>query len=89
MEEAVDVLIDATPAPDRWDGTASTIYDETNDSHRRLTSKVQVADDEIHKILSTEADQVVRTRKTLDDTSQWLYDFALSTSWMNFVPGGR
>jgi hypothetical protein len=50
---------------------------------------VQVADQEIQKILSTEADQVVRTRKTLDDTSQWLSGFALSTSWMNFVPGGR
>jgi hypothetical protein len=89
LTESVDILIDAKPALDRWDGTASEIYGETNDAHRRLTSDVQVADDAIHRILSTEADQVVRTRKTLDDTSQWLYDFALSTSWMNLVPGGR
>jgi hypothetical protein len=89
LEEAVDLLIDAEPAGDRWDGTASAIYAETNDAHRRLTSDVRVADDEIQKILSTEAGQVVRTRQTLDDTSQWLYDFALATSWMNFVPGGR
>jgi hypothetical protein len=89
LEEGVDILIDAKPAGDRWDGTASQVYGVTNDIHRRHASDVQVADTNLAQIISTEAGQVARTRQNLDDTSQYLYDFGLSTSWMNLVPGGR
>jgi len=89
LDEGVDILIDANPAADRWDGTASRVYGLTNDTHRRHTSDVQVADTNLAQIISAEAGQVARTRRTLDDTSQYLYDFGLSTSWMNLVPAGR
>ena len=89
LEESVELLIDAKPHDDRWDGSASAAYAAKDDQHRRTTSGVQTADDEIRKILSTEANQVEQTRKTLDEVSQYLYDFALSTSWMNLVPGGK
>lgn len=89
LAEAVDILVDANPAGDRWDGTASQAYEAKNVEHRQFVSDVEVADREIAGIISIEADQVLRTRQTLDDTSQYLYDFGLSTSWMNLVPGGR
>lgn len=89
LEEAVDLLIDAKPHDDRWSGDASGIYLDRAVTHKNLTSRVQVADGEIQRILSDEADEVSRTRSTLDNTSQYLQDFALSTSWMNVVPGGR
>ncbi len=89
LEEAVDLLIDAKPHDDRWSGDASGIYLDRAVTHKNLTSRVQVADGEIQRILSDETDEVSRTRSTLDNTSQHLQDFALSTSWMNVVPGGR
>jgi len=82
----VETLIDADPASDRWDGAASDAYKSANDKHRRHASDLQVADERIAQILSTEAEQVSQTRKDLDDTSQDLYDFGTATSWMNFVP---
>lgn len=88
LEQAVETLIDAAPKEDRWDGTASGVYKATNASHRRLTSGVQVADSAIAAIIDTQAGQVSRTRQTLSDTSQFLYDYGLATAWMNFVPGG-
>ncbi|MEH3131367.1 MAG: EspA/EspE family type VII secretion system effector [Mycolicibacterium neoaurum] len=88
LEQAVETLIDAAPKEDRWDGTASGVYKATNASHRRLTSGVQVADSAIAAIIDTQAGQVARTRQTLSDTSQFLYDYGLATAWMNFVPGG-
>jgi hypothetical protein len=89
LEEALDLLIDARPLDDRWNGDASTTYGEKAHDHKNLTSRVQVADRAIQQVLRTEADQVSRARSTLDDTSQYLHDFALATSWMNLVPGGR
>lgn len=87
LAEAVETLSHADPAGDRWNGQASENYAGTNSTHRGYTSDVQTADEEIGNILSTEADQVSRTRKTLDETSQNLYDYGLATAWMNFVPG--
>jgi hypothetical protein len=86
LDEAVETLIDANPASDRWDGLASMTYTDTNNEHRRLTSDVQVADEKIGDILSIEASQVSRTRQTLDETSQNLYDYGLATAWMNYIP---
>jgi hypothetical protein len=86
LEGAVEILIDANPAPDRWDGLASEKYGETNVTHRQQTSDVQVADEQIAAILSTEAGQVSRTRQSLEEASQYLYDCGLATAWMNYVP---
>jgi hypothetical protein len=86
LEGAVEILIDANPHEDRWNGVASTAYTMANDSHRTSTSRVQVADEKIAEILSIEAGQVSRTRQTLDEASQYLYDYGLATSWMNFIP---
>jgi len=88
LESAVDEeLIYTNAAEDRWDGAAATAYNATNKSHKDLVSKVQVADDALAGILDTEAGQVSRTRQTLDETSQTLYDYGLATAWMNAVPG--
>ncbi|GLP73152.1 hypothetical protein TUM20983_02620 [Mycobacterium antarcticum] len=89
LAECVEVLIDAEPHDDRWDGAASRAYKEANDSHRRLTSNAQVADTAIAEVLSVEADQVSRSRRTLDETSQYLYDYGLATAIVNFVPGAN
>jgi hypothetical protein len=50
---------------------------------------VQNADDNIAQILALEADQVSRTRKTLDETSQYLYDYGLATAVVSFIPGAN
>jgi len=86
LETVVDTLIKAEPHTDRWDGTASQIYNAVNASHRRCASDVQAADLEIAKIIDTEAGQVSRTRTTLDETSQNLTDYDLATCWMNTTP---
>lgn len=87
MQKVVQTLSDADPRGDRWSGAASDTYSTTNSRHRAHASAVQGADEEIGQILSTEAVQVSRTRKTLDETNQYLSDFGAATAWMNFVPG--
>ncbi|GBE64072.1 hypothetical protein MFM001_05340 [Mycobacterium sp. MFM001] len=86
LNGAVETLINANPHADRWDGKASEAYEKTNDVHRRNTSNVQAADEQVAAILGTEGGQVSRTRETLDDASQKLYDYGLSTAWMNAFP---
>ena len=78
-----------SPISDRWDGTASQVYKATNGSHKRLASDVQTADAEIAGHIDTEAGQVTRTRKTLDDTSESLTNYDLTTMWMNATPPTR
>ncbi|MCV7422610.1 hypothetical protein H7K45_18860 [Mycobacterium yunnanensis] len=87
LEEAVETLINAEVNPDVWDGAAATKYDELSKAHRRMVSKMSVADAEVGRVLDTEAEQVVRARNTLDTASQGLYDYGLATSWMLLVPG--
>lgn len=74
LAECVETLSHADPHQDRWDGSASSEYHETNSAHRSLVSNVQNADSHIGQTLAVEADQVSRTRQTLDETSQYLYD---------------
>ncbi|MBJ7341427.1 EspA/EspE family type VII secretion system effector [Mycolicibacterium sp.] len=85
--ETVETLINAEVNLDAWDGTAANRYDELSKAHRRIVSDMSVADAEVGRVLDTEAGQVVRTRETLDTTSQGLYDYGLATSWMLLVPG--
>lgn len=88
LEKALNFIIDAKPHDDRWDGAASQQYQKKNHSHQHATSDAQVADRNIGQVIATEAGQVARTRKTLDEASQDLYDYGLATAWLNFVPGG-
>ncbi|MBJ7341918.1 EspA/EspE family type VII secretion system effector [Mycolicibacterium sp.] len=81
-----ETLIAAEPHADRWDGTASQVYNAVNASHRRCASDVSAADEAVANALDTEAGQVTRTRQTLDDTSQNLTDYDLATCWMNATP---
>ena len=87
-EEAGNLLIDAAPKPDRWEGTAAETYKKTNDAHRRLTMEVAAADQEMRQALSRLAAEVKATRTELQDAIDFLSDYDTSTSWMNFVPGG-
>jgi hypothetical protein len=89
LNKAVDTLIDADPHVDRWDGTASQVYEATNGSHYSLASDVKVADEDIAGHLDTEADQVVRTRSALDTVSESLKNYDLATQWMNATGAGR
>jgi hypothetical protein len=86
LDDVVETLIHAEPHEDRWDGTASQVYNATNASHRRLASDVQAADAEIAGHIDTEAGQVTRTRQTLDDQSDWLTKYDLATAVMNLSP---
>lgn len=86
LDTVVDTLIAAEPHTDRWDGTASQVYNAVNASHRRVTSEVQGADLEVAKILDVEAGQVGRTRTTLEDQISWLKAYDIATSWMNASP---
>jgi len=89
LEDVVNTLIDAASHDDRWDGTGSQVYDAMNASHRRLASDVRAADLEIACVIDTEAGQVARTRKSLDDTSEGLTSYDLATMWMNATPPTR
>jgi hypothetical protein len=89
LEDVVDTLIHAEPHEDRWDGTASQVYNATNASHRRLASEVQAADLAIADEIDIEAGQVDRTRTTLNDSSDKLTQYDLATMWMNATPPTR
>jgi hypothetical protein len=89
LENVVETLIHAEPHEDRWDGTASQVYNATNASHRRLASDVGTADLEIAGFIDTEAGQVDRTRTTLDESSDKLTKYDLATMWMNATPPTR
>ncbi|OHT78453.1 EspA/EspE family type VII secretion system effector [Mycobacterium syngnathidarum] len=83
---AVETLIAAEPHTDRWDGTASQVYNAVNASHRRVTFEVQNADLEVANILDIEAEQVGHTRETLDDQIDWLKAYDYATMAMNAHP---
>ena len=87
-EEAGNLLIDAAPVPDRWEGVAATTYGEKNDEHRRLTFEVAEAEKGMRRALSRLAAQVTSTRNDLQEAIDLLSDYDTSTSWMNFIPGG-
>jgi hypothetical protein len=89
LQETVETLIDAEVNADAWDGVAARNYDRLSKAHRKTVSNMSVADAAVGRVLDTEAEQVVRTRKTLDTTSQGLYDYGLATSWMLLVPGAN
>jgi hypothetical protein len=89
MQKVAQTLADADPRGVRWNGAAAESYAHTNSRHRSHVSDVQVADEAVGAIIATEAGQVSRTRKTLDDTNQYLSDLGAATAWMNFVPGLR
>lgn len=88
LEETVESLVDDSEViPDLWSGAAATAYDEAAKAHRQLVSSLSAGDAMVGDQLDIEAGQVSRARKTLDDTSQYLYDYGLATAWMSFVPG--
>ncbi|WP_235624062.1 EspA/EspE family type VII secretion system effector [Mycolicibacterium goodii] len=89
LANAVETLIDAEPHFDRWDGTASQVYNAVNASHRRLTSDTQAADSNIAAVIQTEAEQILRTRERLDEISQFLYDYGLATAVANYSGPGK
>ncbi|MEW2479716.1 EspA/EspE family type VII secretion system effector [Mycobacterium sp. NPDC049093] len=83
LATAVTTLIAAEPHTDRWDGTASQVYNAVNASHRRVTFEVQNADIGVADILDDEAKQVGHTRETLDDQIDWLKVYDYATMAMN------
>jgi hypothetical protein len=72
---------------DLWSGEAANAYTEAATGHASAVSSLSDGDQLVGDRLDIEAGQVSRARKTLDDTSQYLYDYGLATAWMNFVPG--
>jgi len=86
LAEAWETLRGASRDDKQWDGRASEAYDLVNEVHIEMTDRVRDTDAILAEILKIEAGQVNRTRETLDDTSQGLYDFGLSIVWMNVPP---
>ena len=87
-EDAGNLLIDAAPVEDRWEGVAAMTYGNKNDEHRRLTLEVAEAEKKMRQTLSRLAAQVRSTRDDLQEAIDFLSDYDTSTSWMNFIPGG-
>lgn len=79
FEEAVEIFIDARPQPDRWDGTAANAYAKADHEQQTRASLMDAADEQMQAVLSKEAAEIGGTRKTLDDWSQYLYDFGMAT----------
>ena len=90
LDECIETYLKyADPLEDRWDGSAAAQYHDTSSAHRGQVSNVQTADQHIGEILATEAGQVSRARRTLDETSQYLYDYGLATAYLNVIPGAN
>ncbi|MGV0811686.1 EspA/EspE family type VII secretion system effector [Mycolicibacterium boenickei] len=89
LEQAALTLIRAELDKSGWDGQAAEKYDETSQAHRRLVSRVSVADSNIGKVLKEEAEQVRQTREVLDSNSQWLYDYGLASRAFLAIPGAN
>lgn len=87
-QEAGDLLVDAKPQKDNWDGTAAEAYGSVNDAHRHLTLEVAEAEREMRSVLGRLAAQVKATRDDLQSAIDFLSDYDTSTSWMNGIPGG-
>ncbi|MEH3137397.1 MAG: EspA/EspE family type VII secretion system effector [Mycolicibacterium neoaurum] len=86
--EAGDLIFDAAPLEDRWDGAASGVYRKTNEEHRGSTYGVASAEADLHRLIGQMAAQVRMTRENLDGQFGFLADVDTATSWMNVVPGG-
>ncbi|MFI2839148.1 EspA/EspE family type VII secretion system effector [Mycolicibacterium sp. PDY-3] len=86
--EAGDLIFDAAPLGDRWDGTAASVYREKNTGHYSRTYGVADAEADMRRLIGQLAAQVTVARRDLDDRIQFLSDVDTATSWMNAVPGG-
>ncbi|MGN7782765.1 EspA/EspE family type VII secretion system effector [Mycolicibacterium sp. 22603] len=86
--EAGDLIFDAAPKEDRWDGAASGVYRQKNEEHRGSTYGVASAEADLHRLIGQMAAQVRLTRENLDGQFGFLADVDTATSWMNVVPGG-
>lgn len=86
--EAGDLIFDAAPSEDRWNGTAAGAYKEKNKEHYSSTYGVASAEADMHRLIGQLAAQVTLTRKNLDGHIQFLSDVDAATAWMNAVPGG-
>lgn len=86
--EAGDLVFEAAPLEDRWNGTAAGAYKEKNEAHRSHTFGVASAEADMHRLIGQLAAQVTLTRENLDGHVQFLSDVDTATAWMNAVPGG-
>jgi hypothetical protein len=91
LQKALETLVGAELEEDdkTWDGAAASAYNTVTIAHRKHVSAVSAADQEIGRVLKTEADQVRQTREVLDSTSQTLSDYGLATRALLLIPGAN
>lgn len=87
LDEAGNMLVDADPKADRWDGSASEAYKGANSRHRHQTLELAEADNRLHKEIQAHAEDVAKARRLLQDKWDFLSDYDTATSWMSKIPG--
>lgn len=68
----VDEALGSTRPPDSWEGSASDAYGEKNKEQRRRAAQMAENDKTVKEVLDREAEQVEKTRETLDHMSTLL-----------------
>jgi len=87
LNDAGEILVYADPQSDRWNGTAADAYSSANSDHRHQTFEIAEADKVLHAEIETNADEVAKARRLLQDKWDFLSDFDSATAWMSKVPG--
>ena len=84
--QATDVLKSAHPSGE-WAGPGSDAYSAADTRQEGRTTKLATLDHQLREVISREAGQLVRTRAKLDDESNGLAEFGLTTVGYGLIPG--
>jgi hypothetical protein len=86
FRQATDVLKSAHPSGD-WTGSGSDAYSAADTRQERRTTKLALLDHQLHEVIAREAGQIARTRAKLDDESNGLAEFGLTSFGYGLIPG--
>ncbi|WP_319450297.1 MULTISPECIES: EspA/EspE family type VII secretion system effector [unclassified Mycobacterium] len=86
FRQATDLLTSAHPSGD-WSGSGSDAYSAADTRQERRTTKLALLDHQLHQVIAREAGQIARTRAKLDDESNGLAEFGLTSFGYGLIPG--
>ena len=86
FRQATDVLKSAHPSGD-WTGSGSDAYSVADTRQERRTTKLALLDQQLREVIAREAGQITRTRAKLDDESNGLAEFGLTSFGYGLIPG--
>jgi EspA/EspE family len=86
FHQATEVLKSAHPGGS-WTGTGSDAYSAADSRQEDRTKKLAALDQQLHGVIAREAGQIARTRAKLDDESNGLAEFGLTTIGYGLIPG--